>query len=262
MFYDIVICSCKKDQQVLQKCLLSIKKYIKNYRRIIVVSSEPLTNIDGVEWFDESKYPFSKKDLYDNMYNIIPDKVRRKKLGYINQLLKLYAHYIIPNLTDDILIIDSDIIFIKDTSFFDIENNSDNDTLKIIPKYGFNYMYPNGWTIYQNHFKKLHPTFHNFNKSGICHHIIYNKYIIFELFNLIEKFHGKKFWKIYLNLMDNRPNMIHSEPANCELYYNYISKFHNGSFILRKIKWIESPANSGENNVINKDYSIFETQKK
>lgn len=61
--------------------------------------------------------------------------------------------------------------------------------------------------------------------------------------------------------MDNIPNMIHSEPAEYDLYYNYISKFHNGRVILRKIKWNESPANSGENNVINKDYSIFETQK-
>ena len=32
----------------------SIKEYIKDYRRIIVVSNERLTDIEGVEWFDEN----------------------------------------------------------------------------------------------------------------------------------------------------------------------------------------------------------------
>ena len=43
--------------------------------------------------------------------------------------------------------------------------------------------------------KKLHPTFNDFNKSGICHHIIYNKHIIYEIFNLIEKHHNQTFGK-------------------------------------------------------------------
>lgn len=259
--YDIVITSCKKDQKVLQLCINSIKKYINGYRRIIVVSNEKLTDIENVEWFDEKKYPFSKKDLYDQMYNVVPDSLRRKRLGYINQLLKLYAHYIIPDLTENILIIDSDIIFIKESSFFDYKYNQTTKNNELIPKYGYNYMYPNGWDFYQNHFKKLHPTFNDFNKSGICHHIIYNKHIINEIFNLIEKHHNQTFWKIYLNLMDTRPNEIHSEPANCELYFNYISKFHKDKFILRLIKWLESPAVGGQNNRINSDESIFQTQK-
>jgi hypothetical protein len=247
MKYDIIITSCEKDKNVLQKCIQSIKQYIKGYRRIIVVSDNKLTDIENIEWFDEKNYPFSKKDLYDEMYNVVPDSLRRKRLGYINQLLKLYAHYIIPDLTENLLIIDSDVIFIKESSFFDTDDN------KLIPKYGYNYMYPNGWKMYQNHFKKLHPDFKNFNKSGICHHIIYNKYIIEELFNRIEKYHKAIFWKIYLNLMDTRPNQTHAEPANCELYFNYINVFHKDKFILRKIKWMESPANGGQNNIVNSD---------
>lgn len=261
--YDIVITSCEKDKIILQKCIYSIKKYISDYRRIIVVSDKVLTNIENVEWFDEKKFPFTKKDLYDHMYNVVPDSLRKKRLGYINQLLKLYAHSVIPNLTDNILIIDSDIVFIKESIFFDTKKGNMNDKKKeLIPKYGYNYMYPNGWKMYQNHFKKLHPTFHDFNKSGICHHIIYNKNIIEELFNKVEKYHNKTFWEIYLELMDTRPGQIHSEPANCELYFNYITKFHPDKFILRKIKWLESPANAGQNNKANKNNSIIEEQTK
>ena len=57
MQFDIVISSCKKDEFVLQKAIESIKQYIKGYRRIIVVSNEKLTDAEGVEWFDEKKYP-------------------------------------------------------------------------------------------------------------------------------------------------------------------------------------------------------------
>lgn len=257
--YDIVITSCEKDKVILQKCIESIKKYIIGYRRIIVVSDRKLTDIENVEWFNEKQYPFTKKDLYDCMYNVVPDSLRRKRLGYINQLLKLYAHYVIPNLTENILIIDSDVVFIKGSTFFDIKKD-DNDDEIMIPLYGYNYMYPKGWSIYQNHFKKLHPTFNDFNKSGICHHVIYNRKIINELFNKIEKHHDRTFWKIYLELMDTRPGQIHSEPANCELYYNYITKFHPDKFMLRKIKWLESPANPGKNNAANSNNEIIKTQ--
>ena len=60
--------------------------------------------------------------------------------------------------------------------------------------------------------------------SGICHHIMYNRNIIDELINKIETLHSKTFWKIYLNLVDTRDKdyMKHCEPANCELYFNYI----------------------------------------
>lgn len=250
--FDIIITCCDKDKKVLQYSIDSIKKYVNNYRRIIVVSDKKLTEKEGVEWFDEKIYPFSKKSMYDEMMNVVPDKLRRRKLSYINQLLKLYAYKVIDNLTENILIIDSDVIFIKDTSFFDHD----------IPKYGNNYMYPNGWNLYFNHFKKLHPSFHKFDKSGICHHIIYNRDIINEIFKKIEDFHNKTFWKIYLNLMDTRPNEIHAEPANCELYYNYVCYFHSDKIIQRRIDWLESPAQSGKNNKINNDFSIFGEKEK
>ena len=90
MQFDILISSCKKDQFVLQKAIESIRQYVKNYRRIIVVSNEKLTDAEGVEWFDEKNYPFSMKDMYDYMNNLVPEDTRRRKVSYINQLLKLY----------------------------------------------------------------------------------------------------------------------------------------------------------------------------
>jgi hypothetical protein len=258
MKFDIVISSCKKDQFILQKAIESIKKYVINFRRIIVVSSEKLTNIVGVEWFDEKNYPFNIKDIYDNMYNLAPEETRRRKVSYINQLIKLYAHKVIPNLTDNILIYDSDIIFIKKTYFFD------ND----IPLYGNRIVkLEKGYINYLNHHLKLNKNFDFLNNievnknlkkkglfcSGICHHIIYNKYIIEEIINLIEKQHNQIFWKYYLNIIDTRDKnkYNHIEPANCELYYNYVVSFHNDKVKIRNITWKEKPAKSkSSNNII------------
>lgn len=270
MLFDIVISSCKKDEFVLQKAIESIKTYIIGYRRIIVVSNEKLVDMDGVEWFDEKKYPFSIKDVYDNMYNMVPEKKRRRKVSYINQLIKLYAHMVIPDLSENILIYDSDIIFIKQTTFF--EDGLPLYGNRIVRLYG-------GYNKYLNHHLKLHPSFDFYNKlkinqelkkhnkfcSGICHHIIYNKKIIEEIISLIENEYNVTFWKYYLNLVDTRdsnPN-LECEPANCELYYNYVNLFHPEKIKIRNITWLESPAQSEcENDIITLYHSTFNKIKK
>jgi hypothetical protein len=259
MKFDIVISSIEKDQFILQKTIISIQKYVENYRRIIVVSNNKLTDIDGVEWFDEKQYPFTKKDVFNNLYNFGPK--RNKKCSYINQLLKLYAHKIIPNLTDNILICDSDIVFIKKTKF--IEDNK--------PLYGNKIVDDNQSLCYYKHFLLLHEDFNFLNSieqqnllkqkkilTGICHHIMYNKYIIEELINLIEKKHNTTFWKYYLNI--SKEDIF--EPANCELYYNYVYKFHFDKIKIRPISWLERPAAVGKSNEIIKNFDIkFEEDK-
>ena len=261
MLFDIVISSIEKDKYILQHTIQSIKKYVKDYRRIIVVSNNKLTDIEGVEWFDEKLYPFTKKDIYDNLCNF--GSRRNIKCSYINQVLKLYAHKVIPNLTENILICDSDIVFIKDVTF--IENG--------IPLYG-NRVVPSEWDVpYNNHYKLLHDTFNFIDtdeqkkllksgriNSGICHHIMYNKYIIDKLIDKVEKQHNKTFWKYYFNIADENSGI---DPANCGLYYDYICKFHKDKMKIRPITWMESAAPDGSANpIINNFNETFENQKR
>ena len=256
MKFDVIISSCKKDQYVLQKAIPSIKKHVKGYRRIIVVSKEKLTDIEGVEWFDETNYPFTIKDMYDHMDKIVPDEKRRRKVSYINQLIKLYAHRVIPDLLENILIYDSDIIFIKDTTFFEDDK----------PLYSNRIVSLDPYKQYLNHHLKLHHSFDfgdnlSINKSlkksgnfcsGICHHIVYNKKIIDEIIDFIEKEHNEIFWKFYLKHVDltDENYMNHCEPANCELYYNYVNLFHPDKIKIRTITWLEMAAPSRTQNNI------------
>ena len=268
MLFDIVISSCKKDEFVLQKAIESIKKYVKGYRRIIVVSNEKLTDADGAEWFDEKRYPFTMKDMYDYMDKMVPDEKRRRKVSYINQLIKLYAHKVIPDLLDNILIYDSDIVFIKETFFFEEDK----------PLYGNRIVSLDPYQQYLNHHLQLHPSFDFGNKlelnikfkkkgdfcSGICHHIMYNKEIIQEMINLVEKQHNEIFWKFYLKRVDTRDtnHMKHCEPANCELYYNYVNLFHPDKIRVRPITWKEEAAvPKKQNNIVSNYNNRFELLK-
>lgn len=260
--YDIVICSCDKDKFILKKLIESIYKFISDYRRIIVISDKKLIDNPNVEWFDEKKFPFSKKDVYDNL-NGMKEEQRVRKISYINQILKLYCHKIIPNLTENVLICDSDIIFIKKTSFF--ENG--------LPLYGNRIVDYHAYLPYLKHHSKLCKEFdfgnlfgndklkkQNKFTSGICHHIIYNKFIINELIEKIETIHNRTFWKIYLNLTNTKTDNI--EPANCELYYNYINLYHKDKFKIRAIKWLECAAESKKSNTIITNFSIHDLNEK
>jgi len=265
--FDIIISSCEKDSFVLSKLIPSIKKFVKNYRRIIVISDKKLTEEENVEWFDEKKFPFTMKDIYENLYGM-KEEQRIRKVSYINQLLKLYSHKVITGLTENILICDSDIIFIKDTYFF--EGN--------LPLYGNRIVDFSGYEPYLKHHLKLDIEFDFGNMfgnkelrkknkfcSGICHHIIYNREIINELIQRIEKKHNQVFWKYYLNTVDTVTDNI--EPANCELYYNYINLFHKDKFRIRNIKWLEkAAANRKKNNIIdnfsNHEKNVTEAMRK
>ena len=167
---------------------------------------------------------------------------RERKFSYINQILKLYAHRVIPDLTENILICDSDIVFVRDLTF--IEEGK--------PIYNYRYVPFDEYVNYFQHFLLLSPTFtflenpenieakeNNEVISGITHHIMYNKHVINELLDLVEKTNDNKtFWKYYLNIAEHDKY----EPANCELYFNYVFKFHRDKIKLRPLKWFERAA--------------------
>ena len=74
---DVVMTCHKKDIETLDLCISSIKKNVKNIRRIIVVSEEKLSN--NAEWFAESNYPFNKESISNEIF-----KDNNKVIEYLN----------------------------------------------------------------------------------------------------------------------------------------------------------------------------------
>ena len=168
MKFDIVIPFHPKDEYTIKNCVDSCSHIIEK-QDIYIISKEPLY-ISGTTWINEDIFPFNEKKIL----KLNPNIPEHRAGWYLQQLIKLYS-YIIPNITDNFLILDSDVIFLKDIVFFK------ND----VPLYSFSNEYTHE---YFECMASLNSFFErSVNVSGICHHMIFEKKILFEIFKLIKK---------------------------------------------------------------------------
>jgi len=115
---DVVIMAAPKDYSVLHFCIEGIKRNVQNLRRIIVVSPTQCSN--EAEWFDERLFPFTKEQVLSAIYGAKEEWVLRSNFRnqwYFQQLLKLYAPLVIPNISQNVLITDAVVVFLKPLVF-------------------------------------------------------------------------------------------------------------------------------------------------
>lgn len=223
---DVIIPAHKKDLGTLNHCIEGIRKNIANVRRIIVISKEKYT--EKAEWFDESLYPFSFQE--------ISDLVAGSNVGWnYQQLLKLYAVLVIPNISKNVLVIDSDTVFYRKVTFFSDEG---------LPLYNLskdqNLDNSNFHQTTFRHIKKILPDLSEIfpqefeNISGICHHMLFQKNIIEELFAAVEKVDGTgdPFYKIFLKNQENSFGV-----AEYNLYFYFLISHHPQSYKIRILNY-------------------------
>lgn len=212
---DVVIPSTAKDNAMLEYCIESVKKYCNNIRRIIVVSPQQITY--NAEWFDEASYPFSKHEVALHLNGLDEDKAtnymkqNNSRVGwYYQQLLKLYAPSVIPGISSNALIVDSDVVFFHPVNFINSEGGGNY-------AYGTHHHQP-----YFAHANRLLPGLRKLynDKSGICHHMLFQKAILDDLFFQVEEVHHQEFWKAFLLCVD--PAEIRDSGASeYEIYFNF-----------------------------------------
>ena len=191
------------------------------HRNIYIISNDPNLELDNCLVIDEKIFPFT----IDNVAQFHGKLTRNG--WYLQQLLKLYAGFIIPNILDRYLVIDSDTFFLKQTIFI-------NDN-KCLYAFGKEYHSP-----YFRHMKLLHPSLTRFNDSmsGICHHMMFEKKYLLELFTLVENFSttNQKFYEIFLNSV--APNDYNDSGASeYEIYFNFILLYHFNDITIRQLMW-------------------------
>ena len=225
---DVVIPAHKKDIDTLDACINGIRNNVKNVRRIIVVSKEKLT--DKAEFYCEEDFPFSFEDVGDII------GYHRKTFNYYGSLIQTMAALVIPDLERDVLICDSDTIFLKETEFV-TDNN--------IALYNVSYDVPSHITVhpYFEHLGKLIPGLTKQTQySGICHHTLIQKDILRGMFDRVEKIHKMPFWKADLmvtleDYVSLNPKPPHAEAplllTTYELYFNYVMKYHRDRVAIR-----------------------------
>jgi len=224
MIFDIVIPVAPNDIGILKKQIVYTLKNIIGYRNVYIICRNNSLNIEGCNTINEDIFPFSLETVSKYHGNT------SRNGWYLQQLFKLYSGLIIPNILDKYLVIDSDTFFLKPTFFY--ENG------RCLYNYG-NENHPD----YFQHMKLLHPRLKKVytDKSGICHHMIFETKYIEELFDMVESKHNDFFYNIFLkNVEKNNYDMFGSGASEYEIYFNFIMNDYRDEVKLRELKWSNS----------------------
>ncbi|MBL6664482.1 MAG: hypothetical protein ISQ34_01410 [Rickettsiales bacterium] len=222
---DVVIPAHEKDNDTLEYTIKSIKKNIQGIRRVIVVSKKQFTK--KAEFFDEAKYPFSYQEISDLSHNV--------RVGWhYQQLLKLYAIFTIPDISDNVLIVDADTVFYKKVKFFEnqkpLYNLSKDKNLDKSPFHQESLAHIT--TLIPEIANKLPKKYHTI--SGVCHHMLFQRKILEDLFKQTIKNDNqdKDFYKIFLK---------HSKGGNSvseyNLYFYFLMSFYQNDYQIRILKY-------------------------
>jgi hypothetical protein len=213
---DVLIPLGSNDEDIIERCVESVRTYILGVRNIYIVSSRPLQIKGATQVLDESIFPFTKEE--------IGKIVLEKRAGwYLQQLIKLYGPLLIQGCLPNCLIVDADVIFFKKLRFMD----------------GSKYLFDKNHEThspYFSHMKRLHPSFLPAFRttSGIVNVMIYNQEILKEIFKLVEEHHKEVFWKAFLKQVG--PNEF-SGASEYEIYFHYINRVHPKKVKLRALQY-------------------------
>ncbi len=229
---DVIIPCIYKDKNTLNLCIEGIRKNCQQIGRVIVISPECYT--DQAEWFDEKQFSFSKQDITyylakQNTEKAQSASIQRRAGWYFQQLLKLYASYVIPDLSPNILLLDSDTVFLHPITFLTPSGNG-------IYNVGQEWHKP-----YFSHMDRLLPGLKRvYNPhSGICHHMLFQRPILEDLFHAVESQHGMDLWKAFC--LQVNLDEFESGASEYEIYFNFAFS-HTNQLQIRPLKWAESSA--------------------
>ena len=219
---DVIIPAHKKDIDTIDFCVNYAKENVNRIGKVYVISRERLT--ENAEWIPESEFPFS----IDDVSNIIGKHWRT--CWYYQQILKMCVFEVRKDISDSILVLDSDTIFINKTDF--ISEQSGPGTV------GFFNVGKEFYAPYFEHMERLLPglTRQIHEHSGITHHMIFQRDIMRQLFDEVENIHGCSFWKAFLDctvhdystITGTQSHTGQGRASEYEIYFNYcLAKFPN-----------------------------------
>lgn len=231
---DVVIASHEKDKRTLDHCINGIKKNCKNVGNIYVVSAKKLTDNPNAQWFNEADFPFSKYDIAMAIFENKEEAdgfARSPRLGWLfKQILNLYSPVVIPGISSNVLILDSDTIFLNPVEFIDEHGVA-------LYNPGTEYEYP--YFIHaaklikgQNRIYKYFPHY-----SGISHHQLFQRAVIDDLFAQISQSNNNmEPWRAFAKNLDKN-ELQRSAMAETEIYFNFAFA-QTDQVKIRELKWI------------------------
>ena len=199
---------------------------IENFRSHYIITNHggfpdavPCDNVLGRSFsIPEDSFPFtlnSLKPWFDS----------HQRIGwYLQQLLKLYAWKVIPDLSDPYVVVDADTYFLKPIKF--TENG------RLLFTKATEHHKP-----YFAHMERLLPGLKRVQKaSGVAHHMPLSHEVLSDLFERVEAHHDKPFWRAFMDCVDPE-HRDGSGASEYEIVFNFTQMYHPNKFELRELAW-------------------------
>lgn len=201
---DAIIPCHPKDYEMLETCIDHIRKNAPHVNTIYVITPHNMnTNIPNIKFVNESAFPFTRQDVLNEIKDPGGEEILH---WYLQQLLKIYAKDVIPDLSDTFLVFDADCILLKP---IEISEN----VMYYTPN-------ENGENKYHRHIKRLFPSIDiDVTKSGVVDFQVWKKSVWNEIIQQTLDFHAnenKPFWKILLHEVTEQQGC-----SEYEVYYQY-----------------------------------------
>lgn len=223
---DVVIPYQEKDSAIIEMCVDGCIKNIYNLGCIYIVTKDTTLELDNVHLIDEDKL-FDKglsRSYIESRFRIErPDFVRRS--GWIfQQFIKMGCSYALPNLRNYYLVVDSDVIFLRQMRFF----KKDKMLLTKTKEYHRPYF---------NCYQRLLGKPARGDYSFVAHHMLMCKFFMLELLHVIEKRFNKRWYDAILdNIDDNNISML----SEYEIYGHYLEDNYPEKVIVRRLRNVQS----------------------
>lgn len=226
---DVILPVHKKDAPTLELVIEKIRENISDVRRVIVISKEKFT--ESAEWVEEKDFPFTIDDVGNELggQGGIGKNVRRG--WYYQQLLKFYAHFVIDDLLENILIFDADTVPNKKMSFF-AKNGAIYMDIGSRGKTHFTYFI---------HLRKLLPLLEDVDRTilPVVHHMVFNREVIIDLFKTVEDAFQEPFWKVFCNQVitnSNKSAYLYVGASEYLIYYHYCMNYFREKYVHRVVR--------------------------
>jgi len=246
---DAVIPFHPKDIPTLQMCCDSLKNVL-NVERIFLISSEN-PNIAETNFINEKEITnlISLNEISEIWKYHNPNIAYRSGWIY-QQILELGAPDIIPDISEDYIVCDSDIVFLKNPYI-----NAPNDMFPFDRAFTGEYHHP-----YIDHYQRMMQEPAKAGISFINHHMVTNKSLLAELKKMIEIKNNKRWdWAIVENLNFNEASAFASD----DLYGNWAVAYHPNKMInvpLKILDVFKIPSSDDLINLKNQGYDIVSSQ--
>ena len=277
-----VVTTTGKDTRVFEKSIMSCLTYLVDVDQYYIITpqakemSAHFSSKIGhrVHFIEESRFPFT----WANITSIMLETVQQRgvyplnpksqdspfeklfwnggKVGwYFQQLIKMYAGQVLG--LDDYVILDSDLVWMRNVSFIAEVQSEDAATTGI-----YRYLYATSWQYYPSYHSttkimtgltpfKEGPGKNAKFKSGIVHHMTISKPVLRALVDFVEARHGLPLWHVMLNASALEITCRAPRNSICglggvlseyELYFSWARHKFPQSVQLRPLLWANGPS--------------------